>query len=87
MKTHDLQRSILSTSGKNELFTKYHIRGKEADELAASLEKYDTNLDPKDLRDLKKGLEKTMKTDHDSGKRIKASNKFGFFQSRGAIKP
>lgn len=85
MKTHDLQRNILSS--KNELFTKYHIKSKEADELAASLEKYNTNLDPKDLRDLKKGLEKTMKTDHDSGKKKEAGNKFGFFQSRGAIKP
>ncbi|MBI2038408.1 MAG: hypothetical protein HYT19_00600 [Candidatus Nealsonbacteria bacterium] len=87
MKTYDLQRSILSTPAKNELFTKYHMTGKEAEELAGSLKKYGPNLDPEDIRDLKKGLEKTIRTDPDIKKRIEATNKLNIFQKRGAIKP
>jgi|SRR3989344_2223132 len=85
MKTFDLQRSILSN--KNELFTKYHMTGKEADELAGNLKKYDRDLNPGDIRDLKKGLEDKIKANPHSSEGIKAANTLKFYQDKGAIQP
>lgn len=87
MKVSDLQRSMLSTAGKNELYTKYGIKEKEAVKMAEGLKKYGTNFDPDDIRDLKKGLEKTIEKDRHSAEGIKAASQEKFYQGRGTIKP
>ncbi|OGZ24096.1 MAG: hypothetical protein A3A08_00520 [Candidatus Nealsonbacteria bacterium RIFCSPLOWO2_01_FULL_41_9] len=82
-----VQGIIRSLPGKNELFSKYNIREKRAEEIATSLKQFDRDLDPKDKLELKKSLEKTMREDRDSAKRREAEGLLKFYRDHKVIDP
>ena len=60
VKTEDIKRGIISS--KNELYSKYHIAGKEAEEFAKEIGKHGNFLNNQEAFKLKGDLEKTWRT-------------------------
>ncbi|MCK4474012.1 hypothetical protein KAU40_01985 [Candidatus Parcubacteria bacterium] len=85
IKTKDIRWGILSR--KNELYTKYNILGKEADEFAKEIvdKKYGSFLDIRESSKLKGDLEKTQRTASDIKARIRAGNKLRFLKDKYGI--
>ena len=85
IKIQDIKSGILS--GKNELYAKYKILGKEADEFAKEItdKKYGSFLDIREGSKLKGDLEKIQRTAPDIKVRIKAGNKLRFLKDKYGI--
>ena len=85
IKTQDISRGIIST--KNELFSKYKISGKEADEFAKEMinKKHGGFLSTQERLKFKKDLGKIQRTAPDIKARIRAGNKLRFLKDKYGI--